>query len=183
MDKNKPLCIFGIMNNREGLTIANEMLSWLKPAYNVYEITHDGTEFEYPALHRMQLICEDLEPETPVLYIHTRGAVNQYSTTVPSRKMWQQEFGHQGQKYIDIINTYTPTVATPFWTAYGETMYNGFMANAKAMQIIPPITKNTDRFYFEKLFNDNPYVRVIGTLFHKEADKEKIKDYLFRNYQ
>jgi len=42
----KPLCVIGIVNNERGLKIAEEMLDWLNPIYEVHKVYHDGSKFE-----------------------------------------------------------------------------------------------------------------------------------------
>jgi len=133
----KPMCVFGVVTNQAGLEIANEMLQWLKPNYNLHIIYHDGSEYEYPALHYMQQLC--LETGQPCLYIHSRGAYNRWKTTVPSRRMWKHEFGELQEVYFRLVDTEEPTAACPFTGSGKHTFYNGFVVNAAAMEAIDEI--------------------------------------------
>lgn len=177
---DKPLCVFGILDNERGRTIAIKMRRWLRPVYEVHEILHDGTRYEYPALKYMQDLCK--KTGRPCLYVHTRGAVNVWNTTEATHKMWREQFGIQWQKYFTLAEAEFPLVVAPFVDEDKETRYNGFVANAAAMAAIPEIKPNPDRMVYEKLFA-NSTVPVVGLLIHSpENNIGAIRQYLFRNY-
>ena len=180
---NKPICVLGIVNNEKGLLIAKEMLEWLTPIYNVYQVIHDGSKYEYPALKKVQELC--LETKCPILYLHTRGAFNTHKTTKPTHKMWKDQFGSNIQKYFNTVNTDIPTVACPFTGTKKITWYNGFVTNWQAMNNIS-IVETKDRMIFERLFC-NTDINVIGILTNgndnDQEDSVKIaRKYLFNNY-
>lgn len=176
----KPLCVFGIMTNEAGLRIASEMRAWLQHRYELHEVLHDGSQFELPALREAQRLS--IERNEPVLYIHTRGAVNTYPTTVPTRRMWAEEFGVQWRKYFTLANTAAPMVVCPFVDYDKETRYNGFVANPAAWAKLD-LQPTTDRMDYERLWCKHPDVPVIGVLITRSdwAIKD-IRQYLYRNY-
>lgn len=176
----KPLCVFGILDTPTGREIAREMLAWLHIYYDVRQIRHDGTLFEFPALLAAKRLSE--ETNEPVLYIHTRGAVNVWPTTIPTRKCWKEEFGVQWEKYFKLAKTDEPLVLCPFVDYNNETRYNGFVANAAAWKEID-LLPSKDRMVFEKLWSNKPNVRVVGLLVNSDKhDIKKIRAYLHKNY-
>ena len=177
---SKPLCVFGIMDNHAGREIAREMMEWLQQAYDVTPVVHDGSKFELPALLAAQKLSR--ETQRPVLYLHTRGAVNTYVYTVPTRRMWREEFGTQGAKYFAIADTITPRVVCPFVDYDRETRYNGFVANTAAWDMLE-LKETTDRFDYERLWIDKPECEVLGLLINRSDRAIKdIRAYLLRNY-
>lgn len=176
----KPLCVFGIMTTTQGLKIADEMREWLRPVYDVHEVSHDGSLFELPALQEAQRLSR--ETGEPVLYIHTRGAVNTYPTTIPTRRMWREEFGVQWQKYFTLARIPDPLVLCPFRDYDKETRYNGFVANTAAWDVLD-LQPTTDRMDYERLWCKHDSVPVFGMLINREdwAIKD-IRRYLGRNY-
>lgn len=174
----KPLCIFGVMTNDEGMKIAKEMLPWLQEFYDVKIVYHDGSQYEYPALAEAQKWS--VEWDIPVLYIHTRGAVNTYPTTIPTRRMWREEFGNQWKKYFELARGQEPRVLCPFVDDDGETRYNGFVANAAAWRAVS-LRRSGDRMIYERLWKGKGM--VYGLLIHSECnDIKAIRQYLKRNY-
>lgn len=181
-EAHKPMCVFGVVDNPDGLQIESRMIAWLSLYYRVVEIRHDGTQYEFPALRFMQLYCT--LTGRPCLYIHTRGAFHKWNTTIPSRRMWRHEFGELHDVYERIVDTDKPVAACPFTGASKCTFYNGFMVNAAAMRAIPAIMPNNDRMVYEDIFKDSP-VHVYGTIFNDvEYDSlSKARQYLFTNYR
>ena len=163
----KPLCVFGVVDNEAGHAIEEEMLQWLLRNYNVIEVLHDGTKFEYPALSYMQKLCK--ETGKPCLYIHTRGAFHRWNTTKPTHRMWRHEFGSRRADYFGVVSTAGPTVACPFTGNEDHTWYNGFVANAQAMEAIGELHLFTDRMFYEHMFR-NKGVQVIGLLVNCKND-------------
>lgn len=176
----KPICVFGIMTTEKGLRIADEMRKWLCEVYDVREVVHDGSLYELPALLEAQRISR--ETGEPVLYIHTRGAVNEYNTTVPTRRMWREEFGRQWKKYFTIASANTPMVVCPFVDFDRETRYNGFVANTAAWDMLD-LKPTTDRMDYERLWAGKKECTVLGLLVYREdwAIKD-IRKYLYKNY-
>lgn len=179
MTNDKPICVLGILNTQRGVQIATSMEEWLCPIYQVYEVLHDGSQFELPALLRAKELA--LETKRPVLYIHTRGAVNEYWTTPKTHTMWRHEFGAQWRKYQMIAAQYYPTVVAPM-VDNKRTRYNGFVANASAWERID-LHPVEDRHVYEDLWSEDELTSVIGTLIHKERFAlQEIHNYLKRNY-
>ena len=178
---SKPICVFGIMNTPKGLKIAEEMRSWLAPVYDLHEVEHDGSLFELPALLEAQRLSR--ETLRPVLYIHTRGAVNEYIYTVPTRRMWKEEFGRQGDKYFAIADKICgAAVVCPFVDYDRETRYNGFVANTQAWNLLD-LKPTKDRFDYERLWINEPTCEVLGLLINRSDRAIKdIRQYLLRNY-
>jgi len=90
---NSIVCVFGILVNDNGLEIANSMLQWLSPEYDIYCVyqKYPGKLFEYPALRFAQWISIVYNIEI-ILYIHTKGAFYQYDNQIEVRKIWKLEF-------------------------------------------------------------------------------------------
>lgn len=178
----KPYCILGVVNNEAGREIEKEMLRWLLKSYRVIEIIHDGSQYEYPALSFMQEHC--IETMQPCLYIHTRGAFHRWNTTKPTHRMWEYEFGKCSKKYFSAVDTIEATVACPFSGVENHTWYNGFVANAKAMDVIGELLQPTDRMYYEHIFKDKD-VQVIGMLINSKKDNglKDARRYLLEHYK
>ena len=167
------------MKNPAGLEIAKEMRRWLYEVYDVREVEHDGSQFELPALQMAQTLS--LKNDVPVLYVHTRGAVNVYPTTRPTHNCWRDQFGRQWRKYFALAKTDTPRVLCPFVDYDRETRYNGFVANPAAWRQIE-LKPTRDRFDYERLWI-NKDCEVIGLLIHSDVwDIKRIRKYLERNY-
>lgn len=180
MTNKKPICVLGVLGTPKGNEIMREMLKWLLPIYNIRECVHDGTRFELPAL----IYARDIACATgqPVLYLHTRGAVNTWRTTAPTHKMWCEEFGVQWRKYQQLVDDPRPTIACPFADANGEHRYNGFVANAAAWALAD-LQPSDDRMVYEHIWRGKD-VRLIGTLIQSDVnDVKKIRQYLYRNYE
>lgn len=163
----KHICVFGIVNNEFGLKIAQEMLEWLEPIYEIHKIYHDGSQFEYPALKYLQELC--IKTKQPCLYIHTKGAFNRPELSQTVRDMWKKEFSKNYETYFKLVDRPFAAVACPFTGSDKTTWYNGFVTNAKAMEEIPEITPG-NRMKFERLFiGQKPQVfGVIRNDFHRE---------------
>lgn len=176
----KPICVFGILDNQAGREIAREMLVWLNRVYDVRQVRHDGSQFEYPAL---KVAKETAEKEgCPVLYIHTRGAVNTWNTTIPTRRMWKEEFGNQWYKYFSLACMQEPLVVCPFVDKDRETRYNGFVANPAAWKEID-LKPSVDRYNFERLWAGKNNVAVVGLLIMSSTNNiKKVREYLHLNY-
>lgn len=160
------ICVFGILKTESGLKIKKEMLEWLKPIYEVIEVSQEppGTQFEYPAIKK---VCETaIERNEPVLYVHTKGAVNDTWIQKPTRFLWKQEFGtkERADKLFEIINnTEDPMVICPFSGSGRETWFNGFIINPKAATILIENLKKPDeceRHYYERMFVELKNIRI-----------------------
>lgn len=165
--KVKPLCVLGTVTTDMGKIIAKELIEWLKPCYDIHEVLHDGSRFEYPALQYTQSLA--IRSDQPVLYIHTKGGVNYRPESSLVRQMWKHEFGNvtknqvttwNGKRYFDKVATKTPRVACPYTASDNTTWYNAFVANPAAWVHIKPLQISTNRLEFERLFRDYPKVQV-----------------------
>lgn len=179
-DDSKPLCVFGVADNEAGREIEKEMLEWLVPNYNVIEVVHDGTLFEYPALHFMQELC--IKTGKPCLYIHTRGAYHRWNTTKPTRRMWRDEFVNHKNWYFKTVNYVYPTVSCPSTGTTKIPLYNGFVTNAAAMVAIPEFKPSEDRMVFEQMFT-NTKVHVIGRIYINDTDFKMFRKYVLTKYK
>lgn len=180
MNRVKPICVLGVLGNERGNAIMADMLKWLLPIYKMHICVHDGTQFELPALKYAQKVAADTH--APVLYLHTRGAVNVWRTTQPTHNMWREEFGVQWRKYQQLVDDPRPTIACPFADAKGVHRYNGFVANAAAWALAD-LRPSDDRMVYEHLWRGQD-VRLIGTLIQSDVnDVKKIRKYLYCNYE
>lgn len=181
------LAILGVLKNKVGLEIKNEMLSWLRKEYNVFccEQEPPGLQFEYPAIKCALKLA--IEMNETVLYLHTKGSGNTIppnyknfmmheSVNFPKdakpedcqrvvRMMWAKEFtGENVKKYLNVLNTDEPTVACPLTGKEKITWQNGWIINpAGAKELLKTFHFDTNRYYYEWMFN-NTNVNVIGIL-------------------
>lgn len=159
-DEHKPLCVLGAANCLRGQMIAEEMLMWLKPNFNVFVIRHDGTTFEYAALKFLQNLIKSGTYNEPVFYLHTKGAYHVRKESEATRRMWKYEFVTRQKLYLETVSTDKPLLATPYSGIISEknrrfaeenmvypTYFpyeNGWCANAAAilnMKVIPSINR------------------------------------------
>ena len=96
----KDICIFGVLANEKGLNTEKTMLKWLLPEYNVYCIYQKfpGELFEYPALRFAQWFSLSFNISI-ILYVHTKGAFNQFKSQEQLIELWKYEFTSP-RKYI-----------------------------------------------------------------------------------
>ena len=180
---DKPYAVLCSAQNETGKQIEQEQLAWLTKYYNVYLVRHDGTLFEYPGLHFMQMMA--IRTGKPFLYIHTRGAYHRWKTTSATRKLWEHEYTVNRDKYFELVSGNEPKAACPFSGQSKYTLYNAFVANAAAMAAIPTIEPNENRFIYEKIF-EGSNVDVIGTIVNTPDDdqnKHEARQYLYENYK
>lgn len=179
-EKDKPVCILGVATNDKGMQIRDRMMQWLPKYYRVVEVHHDGSQFEYPALHVMQIYA--YISGKPCLYVHTRGAYNHWKTTEPTHRMWEFEFGQLRDLYFRIVDSDKPIAACPFTGPNKETFYNGFVANAAALKSID-IQPSEDRMIYERIFKGSQ-VKVFGKIFNNLIYETLTiaRHYLYQNY-
>jgi hypothetical protein len=172
----KPLCVFGCLLTDEGKRIKNEMLSWLRPIYNVFCVDQEppGVFFEYPAmLYAAKL---SIDTRQPVLYIHTKGAANKNHLQAKVRKVWQHEFGTEYRRiYWNTVASDQPIVVAPFVSPEGSTWFNAFIMNTAAANILMDViddqthpismhlAEQNIRYRYEHIFRDTS-CKVIGIL-------------------
>lgn len=180
--QDKPLCVFGAVENEKGREIADEMLAWLAPLYNVHAVWHDGRMAEYHALrYAQELACKT---GLPLLYVHTKGAFNKPERSAKIRMLWWQHFGHDLAHYFAQADTEKPLVLCPFTGPDRIHRYNGFVANAAAWRAIPTIQPNENRMVFEHLWRYAPEVEMRGTIYSDITtyNLTKVHDYLKKYY-
>ncbi len=179
------VCILGVLKNKDGLTIKEEMLSWLTKYYDVFCVEQEppGLEFEYPAIKCVLNTAITLNE--PVLYLHTKGSgnkiptnykefmmhssVNYPKTAKPEdcqrvvRLMWKKEFTENKEKYINAVNTDKPVVACPFTGKDKMSWQNGWIINpAAAKELLKTFHKDKNRYYYEHMFRFVPTIDVKG---------------------
>ena len=166
----KPLCVFGVLENNNGLQIEKEMLKWLIPNYNLYIVyqKNPGKLYEYPALRFAQWLIKK-KNKNYLLYIHSKGASHpnrDKNIQIIVRKLQEYEFsGNNKNKYINSILTNKTDVATLFSYGRKKTWFNGFFISKRAFDIIGKIKKKK-RMYYERMFV-NTKTRVLGILNNK----------------
>ena len=189
IDENKSYCVLGVLKTSNGLHIQDEMLQWLKKEYNVYLVRQEppGTQFEYPAIKYALDLCVNKNLRF-ILYLHTKGAVNQHDTTLGTRKLWEEEFTNHKKWYENTCMTNRPIVACPFSSKTGIVWLNGFFINNSACKTTV-IKKNTNnRYYYEQLFRENANknirvsARIEGNVGESKYEKKhkELHDYLVK---
>ena len=184
--EDKPLCIFGVLENNNGLKIEEEMLKWLIPEYNVYIVYQKkpGKFFEYPALRFAQWIIKK-KNKTFLLYLHSKGASHpnrSKNIQMIVRKLWKHEYsGDNKNKYINAILTNKTDVATMFSYRRKKTWFNGFFVSQKAFDLIGKV-KIKKRMYYEIMFGKTK-ARVLGILNNKVKNSHAAARKFFRLFQ
>ncbi len=148
-------CIFSIMNCPLGNKIANEMIVWLKPLFDITEVYHNGKEWEWPGINAACALS--LSINEPVLYIHTKGAGHDNTAQKPIRDFWKKELTTKLSLYEKALETHD--VVCPITGKEKQTWFNMFMANPKAWDtiknsLIKPNLEN--RYFYENMwYNTN----------------------------
>ena len=159
------VCIFGILANEKGIEIANSMIEWLLPEYDIYCVyqKYPGKLFEFPALRFAQWLSLKLNI-TIILYIHTKGAFHQNDYQSRIRKLWKYEFTSPRKNiYIKLIENNLTDISLPFRIGR-YTWFNGMFISYRAFKLINTIKYNkTNRWYYESLFK-NHNIRLKGIL-------------------
>ena len=184
--EDKPLCVFGVLENKYGLKIEEEILKWLLADYNVYIVyqKYPGKLFEYPALRFAQWIIKK-KNETFLLYLHSKGAAHpnrSENIQMIVRKLWKHEYsGDNKNKYINAILTNKTDVATMFSYRKKTTWFNGFFVSQKAFDLIGKV-KIKKRMYYERMFGKTK-ARVLGILNNKVRNSHAAARRFFRLFQ
>lgn len=168
------LCVFGILDTPNGLSIADEMLSWITSEYDVYCVIQKapGGLYEYPALRFAQWLADKTEHEF-ILYVHTKGAFFKNPTQKMIRNLWKHEFTRlRLQDYIKELNNGYDVVC-PLTGPDSQTWYNGMIISKNAFSKIKKIVPQKDRYAFQRLFSS---LKIKGML------KENVRpDFLKEN--
>ena len=196
--KNKELCIFGILENKEGLKIEKEMLEWLLDEYDVYCVYQKapGVLYEYPAIRFAQWIINKKE-QNLCLYIHTKGAFHSSAINNKIRFVWKNEYsGSRKKKYIYPLKNNLSDATCILSSKKGNTWFNGFFISKRGFDILGTIKTSEDRYLYESLFQTHQKARVWGILRNKvkasrackiinkykpELYSDKLKFYINRN--
>lgn len=97
----KMYCVFNVLDNARGRDIESYMLSWLTTKYDVISVVHDGKEYEYDGLR--YAIDLSISSREPVLYVHTKGAVNYCEFADKVISLWRDEFIEHYAEYEKYI--------------------------------------------------------------------------------
>ena len=152
---NSIVCIFGILVNERGIEIANSMLKWLIPEYNVYCVYQKfpGLLYEYPALRFAQWFSLMFNISI-LLYVHTKGAGNHNKGQAKVRALWRHEFTSPRKEiYIQLLEKNLFDISVPY-RFKACTWFNGMFISKRAFNIINTIPKKK-RFYYESLFGSS----------------------------
>lgn len=164
--KDNIVCVFGILANEKGLEIANSMIKWLLPEYDIYCVyqKYPGKLFEFPALRFAQWLSLTFNINI-ILYLHTKGAFHyEHATQEQVRKLWKLEFTSPRKKiYIELLKKNITDISLPF--RYGAcTWFNGMFISNRAFNLINTIQYyKYDRRIYESLFL-NKNIRFRGIL-------------------
>jgi hypothetical protein len=166
--KNKFLCVFGVLENENGLIIEKEMNEWLLPEYNVYTVyqKYPGKLFEYPALRFAQwLLKKKRKKHKFLLYIHTKGAFYPTKRQKGIRECWKNEYtGKRKFKYIIPLKKKIADVTCILTGKKGGTWFNSFFISKKGFKILGKIKPMKNRYSFERLFEKHSEAKVMGIL-------------------
>ena len=158
------ICVLGVLKTEEGLRVKEEMLQWLRPVHNVYAVEQEapGALYEFPAMALAFEMCH--KAQTPVLYIHTKGAANPHMVQGMVRKMWQGEFGNpeKAKEYLKLVDGVEPRLAAPVVGDDSQTWFNAFVMNPAAAAVLrDTVRPSADRYFFERVAR-NTSVKVVS---------------------
>lgn len=147
-------CVFGILKTTDGLDICDEMMPWLSEHYSVIPVEQDppGKLFEYPAILAAARTADEMN--SPVLYIHTKGAAHPSELQELVRYMWEREFTENKEKYLKAVEGDEPAVSCPYTGINRVTWFNGFFMNPAAARKVLGVIRIRDRFWYELMFRD-----------------------------
>ena len=172
------ICIFGILVNEKGLEIADSMLQWLLPEYDVYCVyqKYPGTLYEYPALRFAQWFSLMFNISV-VLYVHTKGAFNQNKGQAKIRTIWRHEFTKPRKDiYIQLLEKNIFDIVLPIRKGRC-TWFNGMFISKRAFNLTDNIQYENNRWHYEGLFASkypSIPIRFKGILKDKASPKEAI---------
>jgi len=160
-------CVMGVLKTEKGLKIKERISAYLKPRFKIFYVEQDppGTMFEYPAI--MFALKMAVDTNVPVLYIHTKGAVDPHHMwyQTPVKKLWEREFGTEkvDQTYKRVCCK-EPNVICPIAGSEKQTWWNGMIINPAAAKVIQKTFHfDTNRFYYEFNMCNIPELRVISS--------------------
>ena len=153
--KHEIVCIFGVLVNDKGLEIERSMLKWLLKEYDVYCIyqKYPGILYEYPALRFAQWLSITYHISI-ILYVHTKGAFNNFKKQEEIIKLWMHEFTNPRKHiYINYIKRNLSDISCPF-RKDTRTFFNGIFISVRAFKLINRITYFQNRYDYENLFRN-----------------------------
>lgn len=162
---DKEICIFGVLVNDKGLQIENSMIDWLIKEYDVYCIyqKYPGKLYEYPALRFAQWLAITYNKPI-ILYVHTKGAYNSFKGQEEVRELWKHEFTSPRKYiYMNLLKKNLAEVCTLFKNGR-KTYFNGNFISIRAFKQIDDIVFKTDRYYYEKIFENITIIRINAIL-------------------
>ena len=163
--KDKIICIFGVLVNQEGIKIEKEMLDWLLTEYDIYCVyqKYPGILYEYPYLRFAQWIIQTLN-KTILLYLHTKGAFHSNINQFYVRKLWMNEFKHpRNQIYIYSILKNKTDISLPY-RKDKCTWFNGMFISKRAFDLIPLVSINKVRHFYEGGLFSVVNIRIQGII-------------------
>lgn len=172
--RDKMLCVFGVLKNPRGLFIRDRISEYLKKRFDIFYVEQDppGVMFEYPAIRCALNMA--IKMNEPVLYIHTKGAVDPHKMWYqkPAKQIWEHEFGtDKAFEIFEKIDVSEPIIATPLVGPNNATWYNAKVINPSAAKIILESFHFTkDRYFYEWDMQSDNRIKVIGTFISKIMD-------------
>lgn len=149
------IAVLGVLNTEYGAAAKAEMLSWLAPYYDVIVVEQEppGRLYEYPAI---QAACDiAVKEDSPVLYLHTKGAGNPSPVQKTIREMWWVQFTKNQEAYFKQVDTAEPRISTPIMGPNKETWFNAFYVNpAAAAILLTKLKPDPNRYVFECIARD-----------------------------
>ncbi|MCF0125065.1 MAG: hypothetical protein HUJ68_04800 [Clostridia bacterium] len=168
------ICVIGCLKTNKGMQILDSLKSWTKmfKTYIVYQEL-PGDMFEYPALKFAKDISKIYNK--PVLYLHTKGAVNDNIYADAVRQIWKSVFIDKYDECVKKLNE-NYDIVCPFTADKNHiTWYNGFIASTNAWDKIN-IEPSSNRFIYEMLFNGVD-VKSFGILNNDIADCDTMHNF------
>ena len=168
---NKIVCVFGIYVTDYGLQIADSMLNWLLPEYDVYCVyqLYPGELYEYPALRFAQWFSLNYNISI-IFYLHTKGSANRIYYNAKVRTFWKIEFRKPNNNiYIKLLKDNITDISVPY--RYNAcTWFNGMFISNRAFIMVNEIPLAKWRFHYECFLfkvkeNNNSYnIRIKGII-------------------
>ena len=167
--RDKMLCVFGVLKNRRGLFIRDRISEYLKKRFDIFYVEQEppGVMFEYPAIRCALNIA--IKMNEPVLYIHTKGAVdpNHAWYQKNAKQLWEHEFGtDKAFEIFERADVDVPMIVCQIIGAHNETWFNGKVINPAAAKIIlETFHLDRDRYYYEAAMQKDPRIKCIGSFY------------------
>lgn len=164
------MCVFGCLMSEAGKSIKDEMLTWITNKYDCICINQEypGRLYEWPALAFAQEYATMYN--TPVLYLHTKGAFNSSNVykQAKCRQLWKEEFNDHYVFYHKAICSRKNVIAGPFIAdpCDGHTWLNGFIASPSVWSQVDLSYPSENRYVYEYLFRSKQYTPISRCIAH-----------------